>query len=97
MNSMEYLNKILSEEESSIAQRDAATAKSIKPQLINVLNDIKKAYDLIENRLSEFNSPGLKASFNAAIREGMIGAVQTKGFNIQAAVKKLEAWYVNKE
>ena len=42
MNSMEYLNKILSEEESSITQRDAATAKSIKPQLINVLNDIKK-------------------------------------------------------
>ena len=72
-----------------------STLELLKIMLSNI--NILLEQDLIENRLSEFNSPGLKASFNAAIREGMIGAVQTRGFNIQAAVKKLEAWYANKE
>tara|TARA_R100000008_G_scaffold41088_1_gene23641 strand:- start:424 stop:786 length:363 start_codon:yes stop_codon:yes gene_type:complete len=79
-------------DEDSVADADMKKAKQMKKYLEKTLTDVERGFKDIEYNLSDFNSPGLKAAYMDAIKQGIAFAHKNK-FDGKRAVKKLSEYY----
>ena len=89
---MKLVDLIPIHEEESIADKDMKKAKQMKKYLEKTLTDIERGFSDIEYNLSDFNSPGLKAAYIDAIKQGIAFSHKNK-FDGKRAIKKLGEYY----
>jgi len=86
------LRKIIREEllNESPADDDMKAAEKIRHDLEDAIGHIDKQMIVIDQRLSSFNSPGLKHAFTDALKAGL----KRQGkFDWKAARKRLKDYY----
>ena len=73
----------------TILEQDDKAAEEIRDALLNAYENLARVSSLIDDRLSDFNSPGLRAAFMGGLKAG----VDRKGFMFGCAKTVLDRWY----
>lgn len=79
-------------EEKTILQKDTEAAEKIKVDIGDAFKKISDTIKKIDNDLSEFNSPGLRAAFVESIKK----ALTSQGFNDTVAINELMKYFSRK-